>query len=153
MGYCVHTTNVSFFIKKENFDAAFKAACELNWRNDLKGGGTYGPGRPNPLPKGPNEWCCFSWVDWNYHETCKHLFDVLNEFGFDYIEQDEEGNIVGLSFDSKTGDEEKLLDAIAPFIHPGSYIEWRGEEDDIWRNVFYDGVMTTQYGRMVAQWD
>lgn len=152
MGYYVHTTAVSFRIKKENLDAAFKAACELNWRNDLKRGGRYGAGRPDPLPEGPNEWVCFSWVDWNYHKTCKDLAEVMSQFRFG-VEFDSRGDIVDLSFDSKTGNEDELLEAIAPFVEPGSYIEWRGEEDDIWRNGFYDGNMTTQQGRLVEQWE
>lgn len=153
MGYYVHTTAVSFRIKKENFDAAFKAACELNWRNDLKRGGRWSAERPDPLPEGPNEWVWFSWACWNYHETCKDLVDVLNEFGFEHIDFDNLGNIESLSFDSKTGNEDALLEAIAPFVEPGSYIEWQGEEQDIWRNSFYDGNMTTQSGRLVQQWE
>lgn len=152
MGYYVHTTDVSFRIEKENLDAAFKAACELNWRNGLKNGGKWSSERPDPLPEGPNEWTWFSWVPWNYHETCKDLEEVMNHFGFD-VSFDAAGNIVDIGFDSKTGNEDDLLEALAPFVESGSYVEWRGEDDDLWRHSFHDGHMTTATGRLVEQWE
>lgn len=151
MGYYVHTTDVSFRIKKENLDAAFKAACELNWCNELKNGGRWSAEKPDPLPEGPNEWVWFSWVDWNYHETCKDLVEVMNQFGFEYVEID--GDIIDLSFDSKTGNEGELLRAIAPFVEPGSYVTFRGEDDDLWRYEFADGEMIERSGRLVEQWE
>lgn len=154
MGYYAHTTDTHFHIPKEKFDEAYKAACALNWRNDLKSGGSYGGDTPEVIPEGPNPYRWFGWVDWNYHETCKDLIAVLKEFGFDPT-FDEEGNISDLSYyDEKiSGGEEELLRAIAHCVQEGSYLCWRGEDDYLFRYDFADSDMYERTGRLVEQWD
>lgn len=151
MGYYVSTQHVDIRIDAKNLDAAFKAACELNWRNDLKRGGK--SPRPDPLPEGPNEWQWFSWVGWNYHETCKDLVEVLEEFGLEGIETEEDGSVVGFYYDSKTGNEDALFEALAPFIDPDGVVAWRGEGDEYWRWVFRNGKLVTQEGEIVYRED
>lgn len=160
MGYFVDIGESEFFIAKENFDAAYKNCVALNDRDDLKtgGGGTftlpngeqmkYGDPRPEGMNYHPMKW--FSWMDANYPETCKTLDEVLTALGFE-IYYDEAGNINRLSYSSKIGNEEYFLEAIAPFVKDGSYIDWIGEDHAMWRHEFNNGRMIVKTPRII--WD
>lgn len=141
MGYYIRTETVSIFIPKEKYDAAYKALCELNSRNDLKRGGRY-PSEYNNSD-GPNPHIWFSWMDWNYPETCKNLIEVLDQIGFTATE-DEHG-IIDLEYDSKTGNEEWFLCALAPFVQHGSQIHFIGEDDLEWNYLFSHGKLFVHY--------
>ncbi len=139
MGYYVQIVYSDFTIKKEDFDRGYKIVCDLNSRDDLKGGGKFG-GTPTPKPadskscaSSPDKW--FSWMLWNYDEVCDSLPKVLEELGFG-INYNDEGDIIGLSYDSKTGDEDVFLDALRPVVKEGSYIVWEGEDYDRWFTRF-----------------
>ena len=139
MGYYVSTTNVSFNIPYPNFEAAYKAMCELNTTHDhLKRGGSYSGGEQKA------KW--FSWMDANYPETCKTMQDVLTEVGFDMVFSPRDNDLISVHYDNKTGQEELFLEALAPFVREGSYIEWNGEDGAKWRNEFRDGKMYTKSG-------
>lgn len=148
MGYFVTTTDCNFFLPKENLDAAYKAMCDLNQRDDKKHGGrftkdglSYDSPRPAGLNYHPARW--FSWMHPDYPSKCKSAMEVLQALGFD-ADLDEGGNIVSLSYDNKTGSEELFLEAIAPFVKDGSYICWRGEDGYEYRWLFQGGKMIEQ---------
>jgi hypothetical protein len=42
------------------------------------------------------------------------------------------------SYDNKSGQEELFLAAVAPFVRPGSFVEWVGEDSTMWRD--YVGI-------------
>ena len=130
MGYYVETVgdvaDQVFFIPREKFDEAYKALCELNNHNELKSGGSLTEKT-------------FAWMNWNYDETCKDLVEVLEEVGFDVYQNDT--GIIGLEYDSKTGDEEVFLKALAPFVKDGSYLPFKGEEGECWDYSFHKGKM------------
>jgi hypothetical protein len=54
-----------------------------------------------------------------------------------------DGDIVGVSWwgDKYRDDDNELLEAIAPVVKDGSYIELCGEDGDSWRLVFKNGEM------------
>lgn len=139
MGYYVQIVYSDFTIRKEDFDRGFQIVCDLNSRDDLKGGGKFG-GTPRPKPAGskscassPDKW--FSWMLWNYDEVCDGLPEVLEELGFG-IDYNDDGDIVGLSYHSKTGDEGVFLDALRPVIKEDAYIVWEGEDYERWFTRF-----------------
>jgi len=137
MGYYVNITENSMFIKKENFELCYEAMCALNNNNDIKNGGAYG--KNIQYVKG-NEWDenkWFSWMPWNYPETCKTFISILAELGFEY-NLDEEGNLVWLNYSSKIGQEDLFFKAIAPFVNKGSYVNWMGEDNLMWQ-WYFDG--------------
>ena len=123
MGYYVQIVHSDFTIRKGGLpDRGFQIVCDLNSRDDLKGGGKFG-GTSGPKPAGsktcassPDKW--FSWMLWNYDEVCDSLPEVLEEPGFG-IDYNDDGDIVGLSYHSKTGDEACFLDALRPVIKGG----------------------------------
>jgi hypothetical protein len=140
-------------MSKDNFDKAHKAAIALNQQDGLKSGGGWnneGISINDPRPEGldyhPARW--FSWVDAEYHTKCKTLDEVLKEFRFETM-YDNDGNLINLHFDCKIGDEAILLTAIAPYFKDGSYIEWRGEEGETWKYIFTDGKILEQQGVIV----
>lgn len=150
MGYYISIGEEDFFLPKYNFDAAYRKCIELNDRDDLKSGGggefilpngeklQYGAPRPDGMDYHPMKW--FSWMEPNYPAELKTLDDILVSLGFE-VNHDSVGNIVGLSYDNKIGDEYHFLEAIAPFVRDGSYIIWMGEDHYTWKNEFKDGKM------------
>jgi hypothetical protein len=153
MGYYVQITDCSVFLPKELCDDAYKALCDLNQHDEPKTGGSYGGidtlNASDPRPEGmtyhPARW--FSWMDADYPSKCKTLEEVLQEVGFDpYFDAD--GNLESLLYDSKTGCEEIFLTALAPFMRGGSYINWRGEEGELYRYEFQEGQMRQLTGNV-----
>lgn len=78
------------------------------------------------------------------------LIEVLQHHGFEVVCSDK-GDISGLSFptSSSFGTEHDLLQAIAPWVEEGSFIEMTGEDDSVWR-WYFDGLNCQhQPGRVV----
>ena len=78
------------------------------------------------------------------------LIEVLQNNGFGSV-CDQMGNITYLSFptSSSFGPEHDLLQAIAPWVREGSFIEMTGEDDSVWR-WYFDGLNCQhQPGRVV----
>lgn len=138
MGYYCRTIKQDFFLPKENYDDAYKALCELNNHNELKSGGRY----PSEKKEGKHDGIWFSWMDWNYDETCSNLLEVLEQVGFE-VDEDETG-IVGLYYDQKTGNEEEFLNALAPFVKDNSKIIFLGEDDSMWGYYYKNKTMETK---------
>ena len=154
MGYYVNTRDVNFRIPANKSEDAYRAVCALNERNDIKTGGAYP--RTN-TETGPNPDVWFAWMDWNYPETCPDLRAVLDQIGYDTW-VDEDGSLVILGYNSKTGAEDVFLSALAPFAvaegpatHP--FVDWEGEDGERWRNVVHEGRLYCQNLAVVAVGD
>ena len=150
MGYYIRTVDQDFRIKKENLDRGFKRVCALNKYDSLKSGGAYPakavcPEESTSLSHNPNRW--FGWMPWNFDVVCKDLADVLLKLGFS-LETNDAGDIVGLHFDDKTGDEDAFLEALRPVVEPGSFIVFEGEHGEHWRFE-----ADTVYDRAVSELD
>lgn len=149
MGYFIHTNAMHFVIKKDNLEEAYKALCKLNTKDELKTGRRGGANLPEKpqdstsVSNNPNKW--FAWIDWNYDETCKDAEEIFNKLGF-YADITDEGDLFIDMYDTnKPGDEKHFLEAVAPFVEDGSYIDWVDEYGNMWKNVFNDGKMDTIY--------
>lgn len=136
-------------VKAANTDAAFKAVCQLNADDSIKTGGQHPANQVKPADSrslgNPNKW--FSWMPWNYDETCTSLADVFTELDFEVTTTDDGDIIIG-SFDSKSGNETEFLDAIAPFAEPTEY-DWLGEDGSRWRDVYADGKREELTGHII----
>lgn len=147
MGYYVSMTDSNCLIPSDKLDDAYKAMCALNADDSLKRGGCFG-GTPRPKPadstsvsNNPDKW--FSWMPWNYDEVFTSAEKIFEELGFittTVVINDKEYLSIQ-SYDDKTGAEDEFLKACAPFIEPGSYIVWRGEDEEMWVDIF-DGEST-----------
>jgi len=156
MGYYVESEESIFHIKAANLDVAYKVMCRLNDNDAVKrGGGHYGadkvsPGDPRPegMNHHPAKW--FSWMDANYPETCLNFDSLMKELGFETTYDEATGDLIDIVYtNEKSGQQDLFLAALAPFVEVGSYIIWRDNEGDRWKNVFAGGVMTTKKGRVV----
>lgn len=151
MGYYVYMTNYNAKIRKSDLGAAYEALCALNSHDELKRGGAFGHPSGVDKPEGsrsvsnsPHRW--FSWMDWNYDETCETLEEVLCMLGF-HVETDQEGNINIIHYETKAGQEELFFRALAPWVVSSwgedetAFIEWYSDNGDEYRWEFTDGEM------------
>jgi hypothetical protein len=134
MGYYVSIQESTFTIPAENLDAAYHEMCKLNHfvPNSQKHGGSW-PGKDNAPEYGPHKCTWFSWMQWNYDETCKDADAILQELGF-YTSYDDEGNLNIDGYDSKTGQENLFLKSICSLAK--GYIVWKGEEGEVWGETY-----------------
>ena len=73
-----------------------------------------------------------------YSET---LEDALNECRYG-CKFDKDGNIQNVFFNGeKMGDDDTIFKTIAPFVQDGSFLEFKGEDNNHWRWVFKKGQM------------
>ena len=154
MGYFVETVEIDFVIPAENVKHAYEAMCKLNAHDELKHGGIWGGKEEYYMkPVGSTSLASsarknFSWMDWNYDETCANAEDIFDQLGFD-TEIDENGNLRVLSYDNKSGQEELFLEACAPYVTPGSYIVWEGEDRAMWKNEFDGETMNKEHANII----
>lgn len=88
----------------------------------------------------------YSWIDMAKCRNAPHIADIIGEFFDEAAITDGE---FWLLFDSKKGDEDVLLQTLAPFIEAGSYMEWRGEDGYLYRWEFDGTTMTEKSGEVV----
>jgi hypothetical protein len=69
--------------------------------------------------------------------SANEIGTILRE-SFDRFE-DEGGTRSQLAFDNKQGQQQLLIETLAPFITPGSYLNWEDEDGDQFRWEF-DGA-------------
>lgn len=115
MGYCIEQEDAKFYIKADKAKDVVKAIKSLVGRESW---GDH-----------------FSWV---YNDFGKYndLKKIIKCWRWN-IEQDEQGNVIDISFDGeKLGDDLLFFKTIAPFVKKGSYIQMRGEDGAMWRWVF-----------------
>ena len=137
MGYNVSMRGSHFIIPADKMDAACQALKDLNKRDELKSGGSFGGGQP------AQHW--FSWMPSDYDQTMDTAAEILEELGFDFSWA-EGADLELMGYDSKSGDEEHFLAALAPFVPAGSYVNWEGEDGDHWQYFFDGEAMSTRNG-------
>lgn len=84
------------------------------------------------------------------HTSAATLDGAFELMMYEYFSIDNNGNVEDLMFDNKYR-EEDIWRTLAPFItHHTRYsqetpfIQWRGEDNDVWRFIFRDGGMTIE---------
>lgn len=116
MGYYIEQKSADFKIRKENHASALGAIHRLMDKSQR-----------------------FMWVDPKYVHRAKTLSEALCAWRWEASVDEASGDIVGISFiGQKSGDDELLFEAIAPFVEPGSNIVIIGEDQHIWR-WYFDG--------------
>lgn len=151
MGYYTNLIDSKIFVKKEDFPKVYEKMCELNNYDELKRGGSFGKTDDQPSKWNPNKW--FSWMDYNYPDTLNTMEEILQQVGFE-LTFDKEGNLTGLGYYNKTGNEDYFLSCFAAYVENDSYVKFKGEEDFDWyRFVFNNGKMTKQVGDVTVKWE
>lgn len=76
---------------------------------------------------------------WFNMRNTRSLENTVYQFGWS-LEFDDDDNVNGIEhLLTCAGDEERLFNAIAPYVKSGSYIQMTGEDGTMWRWAF-DGV-------------
>lgn len=142
MGFYVETVSVDVTIPAAKLPEALQVLKDLDKpeNNHLKGGGSWSGG----VQTGWH----YSWMNGDWAETAKSCSEIFQKLGFTDTYENENGLELGY-YDSKTGNEDVFLNAVAPFVDAGSYVEWRGEDGSVWKNVFDGQKMKTLSGRIV----
>ena len=134
MGYCITQTESDFSIPNELKGGALAAIKNLRGRETIKDSSGYH----------------FRWVDTDRFMAATTLVGAMAEWRYDITTDIATGDIFGIEFrGEKSGDEEYLFGAIAPFVVPDSYIQFRGEDGAIWRWIF-DGQNAHEVNAVVT---
>jgi hypothetical protein len=89
----------------------------------------------------------FAWMPEDYPEQFHTVREILEALSFECEEQ--EGCLVITAYNSKHGDEEIFLNALAPFLM--GHMEWSGEENEQWKWEFTLG-QPPKYFEGLVQW-
>jgi hypothetical protein len=131
MGYCMWLQSYNFAIKDENKPKALAAIKELAGQEQRGGGRVSRVGKTASYH--------FSWVTTANFIAAETLEDAMRAWRwrlerFSRNEDKYEIEFMG----EKSGDDDILFNAIAPFMEPGSFIEMIGEDQKVWR-WYFDG--------------
>lgn len=147
MGVDIRIIDSNFTIPHNHLDNAYKVLCHLNTKDEFKNGGWWGsdlvekPQDSTSVATDPNKRFCK--LDWNYDETCKSTEDILNALGFE-TKTTQFGDLEIVGYEDEMGDENVFLEALAPFVEDGSYLQWINEDDLTWKCTFELGMMFFQ---------
>jgi len=139
MGYYVSGSG-DVRIAKEKLEAAYEALMNLNdVPSEAKNGGSFSGGGRTA------SW--FSWMpeDLRTIPDAKAVFDRL---GFD-TKYEDDGGLLVMSYDNKTGQEGVFFAAVAPFITAESEFYWTGEDGIQYKWEFRDGKMIWLDGQVI----
>lgn len=126
MGYCMHLQESDFRIEAAKAEEALRAIKSLD--PDHGSGGSYNGGR--------HIQSYFAWVDTHSFMGATDLGEAFGAWRWGLNEGPDGSWILSEFVGEKLGDDNKLFDAVAPYVTPGSYIEMLGEDGSRWRWVF-----------------
>eukprot|EP00744_Colponema_vietnamica_P031518 GILI01050149.1.p1 GENE.GILI01050149.1~~GILI01050149.1.p1 ORF type:complete len:164 (+),score=13.82 GILI01050149.1:88-579(+) len=129
MGYFVKLVQSTFRIPKTQ--EALNALKEINqkWHSLKRGGSSSG-----------DKW--FSWMPADYDRTVRSVKAVFDLLGFETAET--EDSVLLVDYDNKRGQEDLFLAAIASLVAEGSFVDWRGEDDEEFRHLVKNGKLWMQ---------
>ena len=94
----------------------------------------------------------FAWVTTSDYVNAETLTQAMQAWCWALSVDLETGEVQSINFEGeKLGDEKMLLDAIAPFVEPGSFIEMQGEDGELWCWIF-DGKACEEKAAIIS-WD
>lgn len=136
MGYYVRITDQSLSFKDAAAATAAFVALKMEFCTDAyiqahARGGSWSGGQQV-------SWH-YSWVDTTRLQQASSVWEIMALFFDDAVTQHQDGASFALEYDNKLGQEELLFRNLAPFIAPGSYVRWEGEDGLRWRWEF-DGT-------------
>jgi hypothetical protein len=129
MGYYVTLTSCNINIRKSDFPRICQHLLLTGFltNTDAMNGGLYSTEGKT------KHW--YSWVDMDAlekHLNSNDLPAVLDDFGFE-VSLDDDGAIVDLCYDSKTGNEADLFNAMAHAMTGTTELFWSGEDGEQWK--------------------
>lgn len=114
MSYTMEQTETQFFMDSSNLEPARKAIL-----------------------------AAMSGFDWFKKRNALTLESAVAQCDWS-LEFDDDDNVTGIEhLNEYEGQEKKLFVALAPYVKPGSYIQMRGEDGELWR-WYFDGTTCTE---------
>lgn len=130
MGYCMSMYDCEFHIPAANFAGALSAIKSLMKDEDKMDGCEYKSGGVT------GRW--YAWVNTSAVLEAETLSDALYAWRWE-AHFSENGNVSYLHFlGEKSGQDDVLFRALAPYVTSGSFVAMRGEDGAIWR-WYFDG--------------
>lgn len=129
MGYCIDQTDSKFTVKEANKIPAMKAI-----KAAFKGKGQIG------------------WIREDELKGTDSFSEVMRKCRWD-CDLDDDDNVDSIEFQGEKAGEDidVVFNAIAPYVEAGSYVEFHGEDGDLFRYVF-DGSTMKEKNATVS-WD
>ena len=149
MGYLMQQLDNYFYMEKETFDDALKVTKALLTVEAKDKYGTTG----YVMQGGEVTSRHYGFVQEENVAKANNFKDAAEAFRWD-MWIDDAGDIYGIIFNGEkyTGDELTFLNAIAPYVRAGSYIEMQGEEGERWK-WFFDGKTCIEYEAQILYQD
>jgi hypothetical protein len=147
VGFYVNTDEVNLHVIPEKLDLFFERAAYMMQPEVMAkyaNGGTFSAGQKCEF------W--YGWTDSKVLLECietKDLVKWFQEWGFEDVLYDEESYFIDLYYNTKTSNEQFMLECVAPAFSPGDFIIWQGEDNTYWKNVFDGEKMKTFDGEVV----
>lgn len=130
MGYYVELTAAEFEIPEN--EQVLQVLKDLNHKPGVvKNGGSYAGGKKQ------KSW--FSWLAPDYDQHVTSVYEMFEMLGFDCSLSTDQSTVMLMGYDNKIGQEHLFIEAVAPYVAEGSYLQWRGEDGAEWRYVVEDG--------------
>ncbi len=142
MGYNIFVLETNFRIAKQNSAAVLNTIKGL-YKRELTSALIGGSQMTTPETQD------FAFIRREAVLNASNVYDVLSEWRWLPL-IDDEGNVENLEFiGEKLGDEQILFDSIAPFVEADSYIVIAGDDGKIWRWLFEGGNCRYETGKVV----
>jgi hypothetical protein len=140
MGYCMDMQDCKFHIPAAHFADALAAIKALMHNTEAMTGGSWSGGVM------VERW--YSWVNTNEVLEAETLSDALAAWRWE-AHLSENGDVTYLYFrGEKSGQDDVLFRAIAPYVTSGSYVCMRGEDGALWRWYFDGSRCVEQEGKV-----
>lgn len=94
----------------------------------------------------------YSWVDDSEVLNADNFVEAMRAWRWEAEVSD--GHCHGLEWEGEKYSDDMVvpLEAIAPFVEDGSFLEMRGEDDEMWRWVFRGGQLHTYNAQIQVIW-
>ena len=137
MGYDVHITNSSVRLSPKYFKMACDHLLSTSFLEQNKNMSGFYSENGEIVKR------YYAWVNMDKLKIALEngdLPEVFSLFGF-RLAKDEEGNIIHLYYQQKSGDEQHLLNCLREYFDEGDFIQFQGEDGEKWKYVFYNTWM------------
>lgn len=149
MGYYIEIVQSDAYISADKIEAACRGMEPMMQPDHVAKmgqGGSWGGGERTAV-----------WYSWVNDDDCRDLLakndlaGFLEHWGFETHTSNSDGAIYIQGYNSKTGQEEYMLQNLAPFVAPNTMIMWRGEDGAMWADAFDGEKMVEKNVKLVVE--
>lgn len=131
MGYYVQTVSSDLTFKDGvDFDEVLEHVKQEMFTDEMLLKKANGGGWPKE-GKSVAEHTWYSWTDTQACRDATHIADIVEQFFRGSAEWADDYSSFTVNVDSKIGQEDVLLETLAPFLTDGSHLHYRGEDGSL----------------------